>query len=119
MFISISQGARFSMIEKFENVTAVAKANVYFDGRVISHTIYTAGGERKTLGIFLPGSYEFGTADAEIMDITDGECEVLLPGSSEYVKVRAGDTFKLPGSSKYCLRCCVPVQYICSYIPAK
>ena len=45
------------MIEKLENVTAIAKANVYFDGKVVSHTIYTAEGDRKTLGLFLPGDH--------------------------------------------------------------
>jgi len=107
------------MIEKLENVTAIAKANVYFDGKVVSHTVYTAQGDRKTLGLFLPGTYEFGTADAEIMDITDGVCEVMLPGSSEYKEIKAGEMFNLPGNSKYGFRCYVPVQYVCSYIPVK
>jgi len=104
------------MAEKFENVTAVAKANIYFDGKVTSHTIYMADGERKTLGIFLPGAYEFGTGDAEVMDITDGECEVMLPGGGEWKTVKAGETFSIPADSKYGFRCYVPVQYICSYI---
>ena len=107
------------MIEKLEDVTAVAKANVYFDGKVVSHTVYTKDGKRKTLGLFLPGSYEFGTGDAEIMEIIDGECEVLLPGSAEYIKVKTGENFDLPGNSKYCFRCYVPVQYVCSYISDK
>jgi uncharacterized protein YaiE (UPF0345 family) len=104
------------MAEKFENVTAVAKANIYFDGKVTSHTIYMADGERKTLGIFLPGTYEFGTGDSEIMDITDGECEVMLPGSGKWEPVTADGTFTVPANSKYGFRCCVPVQYVCSYI---
>ena len=91
------------MIEKFEHVTAETKANVYFDGKVISHTLWLADGEKRTLGIFMPGAYEFGTADAEIMDLTDGECEVQL-------------AFKVPANSKYGLRCYVPVQYICAYV---
>lgn len=104
------------MIEKFEKVTAVAKANVYFDGKVISHTIFLENGDRRTLGIFMPGEYEFGTGDAEIMDITDGSCQVLLPGCGEWKDVTAGDKFELPGNSRYGFRCYVPVQYICSYI---
>lgn len=104
------------MIDKFENVTAVAKANIYFDGKVTSHAIYLASGERKTLGIFLPGVYEFGTGDMEVMDLTDGECEVKLPGETEFKPMKAGETFKVPANSKYGFRCYVPVQYICSYI---
>ena len=66
------------MNEKFENVTVISKANVYYDGKVVSHTIFTPDGDRKTLGLFLPGDYEFGTADAEIMEIIDGVCQVRL-----------------------------------------
>ena len=92
------------MIEKLENVTAIAKANVYFDGKVVSHTVYMENGDRKTLGLFLPGEYEFGTGDAEIMDLTDGVCQVLLPGSSEWQELKAGETFNIPANSKFGFR---------------
>ena len=68
------------MIEKLENVTAIAKANIYFDGKVISHTVLAADGDRKTLGIFLPGDYEFGTSDAEIKDITRVRLRLMCCG---------------------------------------
>ena len=106
------------MIEKLENVTAIAKANVYFDGKVVSHTVYMENGDRKTLGLFLPGEYEFVTGDAEIMDLTDGVCQVLLPGSSEWQELKAGETFNIPANSKFGFRCYVPVQYVCSYVKA-
>lgn len=105
------------MIEKFANVTAVAKANVYFDGKVISHTIFLPSGERKTLGIFMPGKYDFGTGDAEIMELTDGVANVILPGGGELKTFRAGETFNVPANSKFHLRCAEIVQYVCSYIP--
>ena len=60
---------------QFSNVTAVAKANVYFEGKVVSHTILLADGSKKTLGLIYAGSYHFGTDAAERMEITDGECE--------------------------------------------
>ena len=107
------------MIEKLENVTAMTKANVYFDGKVVSHTVYMPNGDRKTLGLFLPGEYEFGTADAEIMDITEGVCQILLPGEKEWKDIKAGENFNLPANDKYGFRCYVPVQYLCSYIKAK
>ena len=100
----------------FENVTAMAKANVYFDGKVISHAIFTAQGERKTLGLFMPGEYEFGTEAAEVMDIMDGSCRVKLPGTSEYTEVKAGESFTVPANSKYKLCCDAILQYVCSYI---
>ena len=57
------------MNEKLENVTAVVKANVYYDGKVVSHTVFMPNGDRKTIGIFLPGEYDFGVGDSEIMEI--------------------------------------------------
>ena len=104
------------MIEKLENVTAIAKANVYFDGKVVSHTIYTAEGDRKTLGLFLPGDYEFGTGDAEIMEIIDGVCQVRLPGTTEYMEIKAGlSTCQATASSgsaaTYLSSTCVPTYH--------
>ena len=34
----------------FQNVTVDAKANVYFDGNVVSHTVHFSDGTKKTLG---------------------------------------------------------------------
>lgn len=104
------------MIERFEHVTAETRANVYFDGKVISHTIWLANGERRTLGIFMPGVYEFGTAEAEVMNLTEGECEVMLTESDGWKFMKAGETFEVPADSKYGLRCYVPVQYVCEYL---
>ena len=64
--------------ERFENVTAVAKANVYFEGRVVSHSILLAGGEKKTLGLIYPGKFHFGTDAAERMEIVAGLCRVKI-----------------------------------------
>ena len=67
---------------EFKNVTAVAKANVYFDGKVVSHTIHTADGAKKTVGLIYAGTYHFGTDKAEIMEITDGSCVVVIGRAS-------------------------------------
>jgi uncharacterized protein YaiE (UPF0345 family) len=63
---------------EFKFVTAVAKANVYFDGKVVSHTIFLPDGSRKTLGLIYPGKFHFGTDAAERMEIIAGECHVKL-----------------------------------------
>lgn len=104
------------MKEKFENVTLVSKANVYMDGKVTSRTFFTPSGERKTAGIFLPGEYEFGTGDAEVMDIVQGSAEVLLPGESDWKKFGPGESFSVPGNSSFKLKIEEVFDYICSYI---
>ncbi len=41
---------------QFAGVTAVTKANVYFDGKVVSHSILFPDGSKKTLGLIYPAS---------------------------------------------------------------
>ena len=59
-------------MSEFKNVTVVKKANVYFDGKVTSRTLLFPDGSKKTLGMMLPGEYEFGTASKELMEILVG-----------------------------------------------
>lgn len=101
---------------QFENVTALAKANLYFDGKVISHTIITSEGEKKTMGVILAGSYHFDTGAPERMDIVDGACRVTIDGSqmgSEYV---AGTCFDVAGNSGFTIEVADSCQYVCSYL---
>ena len=101
---------------EFNNVTVVKKANIYFDGKVTSRTVLFPDGSRKTLGIMLPGDYEFGTADKEIMEIFAGELEILLPGAGEWKPVKGGETFEVPAQSKFGLKIKTVTDYCCSYI---
>lgn len=104
--------------KEFENVKVVAKANVYYDGKVLSHTFYMPNGDRKTLGILFPGEYEFGTGDAEIMDMTAGALTVLLPGKTAWETYVPGQAFDIPGNSSFKCKCDEISEYVCSYIKA-
>lgn len=100
------------------NVTALAKANLYYDGKVVSHTVLLEGGQKKTLGVIFPGSYRFSTGAAETMEITDGECGVVLDGETEERVYRAGQSFEVAAESAFEIRVKgQPCQYICSYHP--
>ena len=103
-------------MDKFENVSVVKKANVYFEGKVTSRTVLFANGEKKTLGIMAPGEYEFSTADREVMEIMARSLQVQLPGSSEWKTVGAGKTFDVPANSKFKLKVSQLTDYCCSYI---
>lgn len=103
-------------MSEFTNVTVKKAANVYFDGKVTSRVITFADGTVKTLGIMLPGEYEFGTEKAEVMEIQAGEMTVQLPGNDEWVAVKGGESFDVPGSSKFRLKVTAVVDYCCSYI---
>ena len=103
-------------MSQFESVTVVKQANIYFDGKVTSRTVIFPDGERKTLGIMLPGDYEFGTASKEIMEIMSGELEVKLPGSEDWVCVTGGQSFEVPAESEFQLRVATITDYCCSYV---
>ena len=102
-------------MEQFSNVTVVKKANVYFDGKVNSRTVQFNDGSHKTLGIMLPGEYEFGTAVAEDMEMLAGTMDVLLPGEQEWQTFSAGQSFHVPANAKFKLKVPVVVDYCCSY----
>ena len=104
-------------MSQFSNVTAVAKANVYFDGKVVSHTILFADGSKKTLGLIYAGSYHFGTDAAERMEITDGSCVVTLDGSKESKGYAAGTHFDVPAKSGFTIEVKSGIaQYVCSFL---
>lgn len=102
-------------MSKFKNVTIIKKANVYFDGKVISHTILFPDGSKKTLGIMLPGDYEFSTEDREFMELLAGDLEVLLPGCDRWQTLQGGDSFEVPARSKFNLKVKRITDYCCSY----
>ncbi|EIE02723.1 MULTISPECIES: pyrimidine/purine nucleoside phosphorylase [Leptospira] len=103
-------------MQQFENVTVIKKANVYFDGKVTSRTVLFSNGEKKTLGILMPGEYEFGTDDKEIMEILDGDLLVQLPGNPEWKEIKGGQSFEVPANSKFKLNVKKLSDYCCSYI---
>ncbi|MEA4934348.1 MAG: pyrimidine/purine nucleoside phosphorylase [Lawsonibacter sp.] len=103
-------------MDQLKNVTVVKKANVYFNGNVTSRTIFLEDGTRKTLGIILPGEYEFGTAAKEHMEVLSGKLNVLLPGSETWVSFEEGQAFEVPANSKFKLSADEVSDYYCSYL---
>jgi len=106
-----------SIPTEFANVTARTKANVYFDGRVVSHTLILADGSRKTLGLIYPGRFHFGTDLAEIMEIVAGSCTVKLDGQTATQTYAAGQRFEIPGKSGFDIEVAGGIcEYICSFV---
>jgi purine/pyrimidine-nucleoside phosphorylase len=103
-------------MKDFANVTVVPKANVYFGGKVTSRTVLFSNGEKKTLGIMLPGEYEFSTGDKEIMEVIGGSMDVRLPGETAFRTYREGDSFEVPPKSSFSLILKEVADYCCSYI---
>jgi len=101
----------------FENVSASALANVYFDGKVVSHALTLADGEKVTLGLIYPGEYHFATESAERMDITAGQCMVTLDGEKEATIYLSGSHFEVPENSGFAISVGEGIcQYVCIFL---
>jgi uncharacterized protein YaiE (UPF0345 family) len=102
---------------EFRNVTAVAKANVYFDGKVVSHTILLPDASKKTLGLIYPGKFHFGTEKAERMEIVAGQCAVKLDAQSAVSTYAAGQSFEVPAKAGFDIEVKSGLcEYICTYL---
>ena len=103
--------------EKIDNISVATKANVYFDGKCVSHGITFADGSKKSVGVILPATLTFNTGVAEIMECTAGACEYKLAGSDAWVKSSEGEKFSIPGNSKFDIRVAEgsAYHYICHF----
>ena len=106
-----------SLPTQFTGITVHTKANVYFDGKVVSHTVLMPDGARKTLGLIYPGSFHFGTGAAERMEIIAGACRVILDGQTAAKDYAAGTHFDVPGKSGFTITVTSGLcEYICSFL---
>ena len=100
---------------QIDNVSVTTKANVYFDGKCVSHNFTTPDGSKKSVGVVLAATLTFGTAAAEVMQCVGGSCEYKLTGSDTWVKQVEGDSFSVPANSKFEIRVGEAYHYICNY----
>jgi len=106
-----------SLPTEFTGVKAITKANIYFDGKVVSHTLFMPNGEKKTLGLIYPGSYFFGTGAAERMEIVAGSCKVTLKDQTAVKEYAAGTYFDVAANSGFTIEVQSGIcEYICSFI---
>ncbi|MCZ4311904.1 pyrimidine/purine nucleoside phosphorylase [Comamonadaceae bacterium G21597-S1] len=97
------------------NVSVTTQANVYFDGRCVSHSLSLPDGTKKSVGVVLPMEQRFNTAQAEVMECVAGSCEYRLAGSDEWRTSRAGESFQVPANAYFDIRVTEPYHYICHY----
>lgn len=102
--------------QKIERVTATPKANIYFEGKVVSHTLHREDGSKLTLGLIYPGEYHFGTDAPEGMEIVAGSCRVQLDGKPEWQSYAGGTQFHVPGKSGFTIVVESGIaEYICTF----
>jgi uncharacterized protein YaiE (UPF0345 family) len=103
------------MSTQFDNVSVMKKANVYFDGKCVSHTVVFADGSRKTVGVIFPSTLTFNTGEPEVVEINDGICRVRPEGESEWKEYGAGQRFAVAGNSSFDIETVEMLDYVCHF----
>jgi uncharacterized protein YaiE (UPF0345 family) len=104
------------MIDQLDRVSLKLKANIYFDGGVVSHSLTTKKGAKQTVGIIWPGEYHFNTDAPERMDIIAGSCRVKLAGEKTWTPYKSGQMFKVPGKTGFDIAVDQGLaEYLCSF----
>lgn len=91
------------------------RANVYFDGKCISHSLTLADGTRKSVGVILAASLSFNTGAAEIMECVGGACEYRLTPDGPWLASGPGERFSVPANSRFDIRVADQYHYICHF----
>ena len=102
-------------MQSLSNVTVFTNANVYFDGKCVSHTIETAEGARKSVGVILLSALHFSTAAPELSQLIAGPCRVRLDGAAEWRDYGGGDSFEVPGDSGFDIEVSEAMHYVCHF----
>ena len=95
--------------------TILTKANVYFDGKCVSHGIELPDGTKKSVGVILPAALQFNTGAPEVMELVDGACRVRLAGSPAWAEYRGGQSFSVPGNSSFDIEVTQTLHYVCHF----
>ncbi len=101
-------------MSQFDNVSVVKKANVYFDGKCVSHNLQLADGSRKSVGVILPSTLTFNTDAPERMEIVAGSGR-WRPAGGDWRPLKAGDSFDVPGKSGFDIEPAEPLHYVCHF----
>lgn len=101
-----------------DNTRVTTQANVYFDGKCVSHSITLTDGTKKSVGVIMPGTLTFNTGAPEIMECVGGACEYKLDGSNAWVLSSEGEQFSVPGNATFDIRVAAghsAYHYICHF----
>jgi purine/pyrimidine-nucleoside phosphorylase len=100
---------------EFDNVRVVKKANLYFDGKCVSHTVMFPDGSKKTIGVIFPSSLTFNTGAPEVMELNAGKCRIRLKGETAWTAYGGGESFSVPGNSSFDIETLETLDYVCHF----
>jgi uncharacterized protein YaiE (UPF0345 family) len=103
------------MSKQFDQVSVVKQANIYFDGKCVSHTVLFPDGTKKTIGVIFPSKLTFNTAAPEIMELNAGRCRIRLKGEDEWKTYAGGQSFQVPGNASFEIETLETLDYVCHF----
>lgn len=102
-------------MSQFDQVSVLKRANVYFDGKCVSHTVRFPDGSSKSVGVILPSTLTFRTAAPETMECVAGACRYRLQGG-DWQTSSAGESFRVPANSSFDIEVRgEPYHYVCHF----
>jgi uncharacterized protein YaiE (UPF0345 family) len=104
------------MTTQFDSVSVIKQANIYFDGKCVSHTVLFPDGTKKTIGVIFPSLLKFNTGSAEIMELNAGSCRIRLQGEEAWTTYAAGQRFNVPGNSNFDIETLETLDYVCHFV---
>lgn len=99
---------------QFEQVTVGKKANIFFDGKCVSHTVTLADGTRKSVGVILPSTLRFDLSTKEVMEVVDGTAFVSINGGVEQ-SYGPNTSWEVDAGGYFTIRAEEPVHYVCHF----
>ncbi len=101
--------------QQLAGATVATQANVYFDGKCVSHGLSWPDGTKKSVGVILPATLTFRTGAPEVMECVAGSCQYRLAGTDAWAGCQAGERFEVPGQSSFDIRVDEAFHYICHF----
>jgi len=102
-------------MSQFDNVSVVKQANVYFDGKCVSHSLLFPDGSRKSVGVIFPSTLTFTTGAPEVMELNAGKCRIRLQGETDWTSYQGGESFSVPANSRFDIETQEMLDYVCHY----
>ncbi len=102
-------------MSQFDHVSVVKQANIYFDGKCVSHTVLFADGSKKTIGVIFPSSLTFNTGAPEIMELNAGRCRIRLADETDWQEYQGGQSFTVPGNASFDIETLETLDYVCHF----
>lgn len=103
------------MSTQFDQVSVVKKANIYFDGKCVSHNVIFADGTKKSVGVIFPSSLKFNTGAPEIMEVVSGKCRIRLAGQTDWTSYESGQSFNVAGNTYFDIETLETLDYVCHF----